>query len=343
MASTPSSYSEGEIHSSDSDKAKSPRSRNGYNVDPQTRLSAPTPRSPTFRSARSRSRSRSPYRAPRGEKRRRDEEAARDRGRYDSRRFDVRYEDDRYHRRKASDLDTGYARRSHLSYDDEHDRRYRSKRQRTRSQSLSRSPPRHLRRHDPTIPSRDNHTSDGGDQRRGSDGVCRLHAEQPVSERSQLPGLIQSSKTLAETGTNQESRNLSATGSRGSLSKCVVPPAYKCISDSLHRRENSAKEGEDMNHELAPVLDEATQIEERRKRREALKNKYRGQATPLRIQALHLDGELVSGASTSRESPAAPGLYADSFTEEAQLTFCRIPEWWISADAQGHFGPSVPC
>lgn len=38
-----------------------------------------------------------------------------------------------------------------------------------------------------------------------------------------------------------------------------------------------------------PLVDEATLIEERRKRREAIKAKHRGQATPLLVQALTLD------------------------------------------------------
>ncbi|ETI26067.1 hypothetical protein G647_02844 [Cladophialophora carrionii CBS 160.54] len=43
-------------------------------------------------------------------------------------------------------------------------------------------------------------------------------------------------------------------------------------------------------------LDEAALIEERRKRREAIKNKYRGQAPPLLVQALHLGADSVSGS-----------------------------------------------
>jgi serine/threonine-protein kinase PRP4 len=45
------------------------------------------------------------------------------------------------------------------------------------------------------------------------------------------------------------------------------------------------------------VVDEAALIEERRKRREAMRNKYRGQATPLLVQALHL------GAESSQDTP----------------------------------------
>lgn len=53
------------------------------------------------------------------------------------------------------------------------------------------------------------------------------------------------------------------------------------------------------------VVDEATLIEERRKRREAMRNKYRGQATPLLVQALHLGAE-SSQATTDQGSSAAP-------------------------------------
>lgn len=40
------------------------------------------------------------------------------------------------------------------------------------------------------------------------------------------------------------------------------------------------------NEETTQPVDEAALIEERRKRREAIKAKHRGQATPLKLQAL---------------------------------------------------------
>lgn len=57
-------------------------------------------------------------------------------------------------------------------------------------------------------------------------------------------------------------------------------------------------------------VDEATLIEERRKRREAIKAKYRGSATPLLVQALQLGNESgpsspraeTSGTTTARRS-----------------------------------------
>lgn len=58
------------------------------------------------------------------------------------------------------------------------------------------------------------------------------------------------------------------------------------------------------------LFDEATLIEERRKKREAIKAKYRGQATPLLAQALvsssKLDATTPKPESLSVPSPA-PG------------------------------------
>lgn len=67
------------------------------------------------------------------------------------------------------------------------------------------------------------------------------------------------------------------------------------------------------------LMDEAQAIEERRKRREAIKNKYRGQAPPLLIQALHTHGNAESGVSTPasadmevKQSPGKPALTKDT-------------------------------
>jgi serine/threonine-protein kinase PRP4 len=53
-------------------------------------------------------------------------------------------------------------------------------------------------------------------------------------------------------------------------------------------------------------LDEASLIEERRKRREAIKAKYKGQAPPLLVQALRLDN------TPATESPSTPMTTSDS-------------------------------
>jgi serine/threonine-protein kinase PRP4 len=47
-------------------------------------------------------------------------------------------------------------------------------------------------------------------------------------------------------------------------------------------------------------MDEAALIEQRRRRREAIKAKYRGQATPLLVQALQL------GSDSGQSAPSTP-------------------------------------
>ena len=322
MASTPSSHSEGEVLSSDSEKAKSLHSRNGTSVDRRTRPFASAPRSPAVRSARSRSRSRSPYRAPHGEKRRRDDDRSSERGRGDPRRFDVRYEDDGYrerHRRQGSyeDLDPGHTKRSYLHYDDDVDRRRNSKRPRTRSRSRSRSPYQHARNTGPARSSNKHDKDTYGESRskqdrrtRGAEISRKPHTEQSVSARSTNPSVAHTSKINAETGTNQTSQG-DATSASGQLTEKYVSTSIGTVwSDVCCRSEITSADSEHTALEAHPVLDEAAQIEERRKRREALKNKYRGQATPLRIQALHLDGDAgssTSGATTAQEDPGTPG------------------------------------
>lgn len=64
-------------------------------------------------------------------------------------------------------------------------------------------------------------------------------------------------------------------------------------------------------------LDEAAQLEERRKRREAIRAKYKDQAPPLRVQALHLGGD---GDSAS----ASPAVTPSNETPGTQLTFMGI-------------------
>ena len=54
---------------------------------------------------------------------------------------------------------------------------------------------------------------------------------------------------------------------------------------SVSRLHGSDEEAKD-NIESLRLVDEAALIEERRKRREAIKAKHRGQATPLLVQAL---------------------------------------------------------
>lgn len=62
--------------------------------------------------------------------------------------------------------------------------------------------------------------------------------------------------------------------------------------------------------QLSEPLDEAAQLEARRKKREAIRAKYKSQATPMRLQALHLGAETDSstpGPDTGTTSNTASG------------------------------------
>ena len=75
-------------------------------------------------------------------------------------------------------------------------------------------------------------------------------------------------------------------------------------SDHDRRTNDDTATAEDSSKQ--PVLDDAAQIEVRRKRREAIKNKYRGQATPLLVQALHIGAESAQATPDPNSSPASP-------------------------------------
>ncbi|PGH23377.1 CMGC/DYRK/PRP4 protein kinase [Polytolypa hystricis UAMH7299] len=284
---SPSSPSEGEIIESGSDTkaTTSQTSLNDMKIDRSTRTNISAARSPSSASARysrrARSRSRSPYRGYRGEKRNRDDDYdidrngrsmalrrsdqkfdSRFRGRNDSRRGHGRYYDhdhDRY---------AGYDR--NLRYHDDYDHRS-EKRPRTRSRSPFRDN-RKARRY--TSDERDMEVDTAyhrhSPNTKGSGGGRRSSTEQLVSERGNTLVGAQNSRKDAEFRGNQ-----------------VQQVSFGTDTDVS---ETPAASGD------TPV-DEATLIEQRRKRREAIKAKYRGQAAPLLVQSLHVANETGSTAT----------------------------------------------
>ncbi|OOF96552.1 hypothetical protein ASPCADRAFT_206722 [Aspergillus carbonarius ITEM 5010] len=318
---SPSTPSEGEIIESGSE-TKATTSKlplNGSIVDRPTRASTASvtrsppalSRSPRRRRSRprtrstSRTRSRSPYRDHRGYKRRRDDDYDYDRDydydqddrryRHDPpRRVGSRYDDSRYYGRGQSDRRArpyhDYDREENygdgLRYSDDSDRR-REKRARTRS----RSPYREVRK-----PKQ--YSGDEWESPREESTVSRDHRrgpsiEQSVSERGNTPVVAPGVKQYAET------------------QKPQVQPA----SATSHPHVDSMNEIPESQEEHIPSepVDEAAQLEARRKRREAIRAKYRGQATPMRLQALHIGSSRDSStpsvdtaASTSAVSEAAP-------------------------------------
>lgn len=73
-------------------------------------------------------------------------------------------------------------------------------------------------------------------------------------------------------------------------------------------------------------MDEAKMIEERRKRREAIKAKYRGSATPLLVQALHINDR--TGESTPRLDDEGQSTRSSAWFQSREplvLTIISIP------------------
>ncbi|KAL2066930.1 hypothetical protein VTL71DRAFT_1354 [Oculimacula yallundae] len=304
MASRASS-DEGEIRDGSVEKAtKSLPQYDGTSVDRQdrNRSSTSASKSPEHeyrsRDRRSHERSRSPYTdyQPRGSKRARDEEYL-DRSR-DPRRFKVHYEDshqdyNRNSRGPYRDLDRGSIEPSDLRYDD----RDRGKRPRTRSRSPYRAS------------NNGNRYGRGGDSRRegnrdsgyGNDSRrldhhrsevtrSRENIDQSVSKRGQSPMPAEMARREAKItqGSSQQNGYHKGMNSHNDIKN-------EKQSDPVEPLSNEDPEEES--------LDEAAMIEQRRKRREAIKAKYRGSATPLLVQALQL-GEDPS--STRSQSPSAP-------------------------------------
>uniref|UniRef100_A0A093VUJ9 Serine/threonine-protein kinase prp4 n=1 Tax=Talaromyces marneffei PM1 TaxID=1077442 RepID=A0A093VUJ9_TALMA len=283
-----STPSEGEIVESGSETkaTTSHTSMNDTNVNRRSRLSPSfSPRSPASGVARSpsrrrsRSRTRSPYR--RGGKRRRyDDYDDYDDYRHGSYRYESRSEHDRRYdsrrQRTYHDYDRDDSYSGGLRYMDDYDRR--DKRQKTRS----RSPFKDVRK-----PKKYDDTDDVGEPRKVA------FREQSVSERGVSPVVAQDDKPRTEPRTEPkrqvESITEASAGLNGSSSDVTVETPEE-------------------------ILDEAARLEARRKRREAIKAKYRGQDA-LRIQALHqgADQELTPVTPMSTiESPKSPALEVSS-------------------------------
>ncbi|KAL9023894.1 MAG: hypothetical protein Q9196_006897 [Gyalolechia fulgens] len=288
--SSPSTPSEGEIIESESEKATtSLHTVKDNNVNRQSRHRVSVSRSPSPirspilspQSYRSRTKSRSPYREPRAAKRPRDDDHYHDRPREDNRRFKIRFEDrssvERRRSHKPYDLDRSNGPDPRLGYQDRYNRSS-NKRHRTRSRSpYSRSAkPSHSRGAGKDRDGRRNGQSFQDQGRRGYEeshkGVAR---EQSVSDRGHSPVATASSRPKAETRHDQKYRDNKAETTDD-----------RSAAGSVDGAEAQAIQPKDQ-----PPTDEATLIEERRKRREAIKAKHRGQATPLLVQALALDQE----------------------------------------------------
>lgn len=297
--SSPSSSppSEGEIIESDSEKATTAIvSKKGNSVDRSFRTRVSVSRSPSLigspRRQKSRTDSRSPYREARGTKRLVDDDHY-DRSRNDLRRFKVRYEDPPQGSRPNAhrvyhDLNRSHGSDKGFRYEDQDaNGRLRDKppSMRSRSPRYGRSRREGARERYEGEP-RDRYRREQGD-RGYRESQSRLSREQSVSDRGHSPVAAAQLKREAETPTNQIQR--------------IDTSAW----ERSHSPADTAEKGGANADRITQLpttqpADEATLIEGRRKRREAIKARHRGQATPFSVQALALDA--TSAPSTPKST-----------------------------------------
>lgn len=127
-----------------------------------------------------------------------------------------------------------------------------------------------------------------------------------MNNSSKVSSDAQTEMNNAEASHDQTTPNLSVDG---------APDKYVSRQSSLAAAQDSTsatlanvqiKQPELPEEPAIQVLDEAALIEERRKRREVIKNKYRGQATPLLVQALHVGSD--GGSPTATSTPNTPDI-----------------------------------
>lgn len=309
--------SEGEIVESDLEKAFTATvSKKGNSVDRSFRTRSSVSRSPSpIRSPerhKPRTDSRSPYREAWGAKRLVDDDHY-DRSRNDPRRFKVRYED--HPQRSRSKVNKPYdnSDRSHGL-----DRGFRYE----ESDASGRLPDK-----PPTIrswsPVQDRsrregvHGHHGGEKRerrwreQGDKGdresKSRLSREQSVSDRGHSPVAAAQLKRDAETRINQIQLIDISAGELGNLPTEYVPSSLEAELADSKNDSTAQKDGIIEDKITQPTsrhsTDEATLIEERRKRREAIKARHRGQATPLLVRSLALH---TTSVPTTPESNTVP-------------------------------------
>ena len=334
MASGPSTpRSEGEIVESTLEKATTSLDEpKGTSVDRQSRKHASMSRSPSpIRSPtrpRSRNTSRSPYRESRGSKRPVDDDHY-DRSRNDPRRFKVRYEDRPSSGRGKEhplqhDLERSGATISRQTHEDRGANGYsHNERQHRRSRSPLRNNRDHQKNHSKSFRSgrMESQPWQKHNDRTHGESRSKLSRQQSVSDRGQTLIAAAHLKRDAESKNNQTRHVDNGVNFSNLPAKYVLDLVHRCSADNnWYSREGATSAMVEETTQTAndESVDEATLIEERRKRREAIKAKHKGEATPSLIQALALD---------NRSAPSTPKTTALESELQAQGEHqCRISQ-----------------
>lgn len=172
-----------------------------------------------------------------------------------------------------------------------------------------------------------------------------------MSERGKTSAGAQESKLGAETRENQVQQTLPT---HAHVSDEYVPTSDRCSEDQAP--DNRCRADTPSAAEIAQVpepepVDEAAALEARRKRREAIRAKYRSQATPLHLKALNVpDGETDSSTPGTEPTSAldASGTLSDSVKLHETRANCFLsgilesPRLSPSQTPQEHLGEAFP-
>jgi serine/threonine-protein kinase PRP4 len=224
--------------------------------------------------------------------------------RYDpSRRYGSRHGDRHHDRAPPSRRPKSYHDYDHeepygkgLRYSDDFDQR-KDKRQRTRS----RSPYREVRK--PKQYSGDEHGSKVDFARPSADSERHNPADQLVSERAKTSA-VPDSKLGAETRENQVQASSKPQASVSNEYVAMAPRPRDFIID-IHYRGSAPNADTEHESVLAEPVNEEDALEARRKRREAIRAKYRSQATPLHLKALNVGGSETDASTPGTEPTSA--------------------------------------
>ena len=298
------------------------RDENG-NVNLPSRTSRERSRSP-YR--RERERSRSPYRAGKpasrsGEKRAREEDHYGKNG-SDSRRHKVHYEDRPGSRgdvgyrsqRSYADLDYSDASKGQLQYEE---RSGRLKARSGRDRSRSRSPYRHTK----ADPSKATDSRDKAHRRSNTDAL-RRSSTSSVTERESAPQTTSKDDTKIKVSLPHQQTKQATVDDVPDRS--VLPFVNLCpMTDNVSHRTEPAEDAQ-------PRLSEAELIEQRRKRREAIKNRHKAQP-PLLVQALE---------QNMQSTPATPAH--ESSDQQTSQTTAESPPSSVDSPRTPGDAPSTP-
>lgn len=221
----------------------------------------------------------------------------------DFRRFKVKYEDRSTGRKASRNLydDLDRSREPSVRYEDRgFHGRMREKTLRTWNRSPGRSRPGGPEQGRPRNSDRDSQASSYGRDTRADkgydDSTSMLSREHSVSDRGQTPAATAPARRDAENRSHQTQLSVN---SEQEAKQPAADNAPVLVSDSQ----------ELLYPSVVQPVNEAALIEKRRKRREAIKAKHRGQTTPMLVQALALNNEptkLTSNPNPSRPQSLAP-------------------------------------